>query len=223
MYYDGGKCNFEANQYDFRTYSGSGSCIDGVYNQNSGTPSGHCGLFTWSNTVDVAVGEGNGGDFLFTNADGFKVNVGGTDQTGWCTLSTNEWQYLFNGRDSASNLYKYGVTVCGIANCVVLLPDGWTWDASTVGTGWQTDYPSTSDDKVTWQKMEEAGAVCLPAAGGRDGSLVYDVGGYGDYWSSTAYDEDLAYNVFFYSYGVDPDDNGARNFGCSVRLITESN
>lgn len=223
LYYDGSKCNFEANQYDFRTYNGSGSCINGTYNNNSGTPSGHCGLFTWSSTVDAAVGTSNSGDFLFTNADGFKVNVGGTDQTGWRTLSTKEWQYLFNkenqyGETCRSGKYKYGVTVCGVTNCVVIAPDGWDLSANSL----QSEYSSTSTP-MTWEQAETAGLVCLPAAGFRDGSNVYNVGDYGFYWSSTAFGSDLAYIVYFNSNYVYPDYGGFRDRGVSVRLITESN
>ena len=195
---------------------------------------GHISHFTWSSTVDAAVGTSTSGDFLFTDDakktnSNFKVNVDGKEQTGWRTLSTKEWQYLFNTRSNASNLYKCGVTVCGKTNCVVLLPDNWEWDEiadeHNVGTGWQTEYPETSTESnpVTWEKMEKAGAVCLPAAGFRDGSYVYYVGGYGLYWSSTAYVENLAYVVYFSSSGVSPGSRDSRSLGYSVRLITESN
>ena len=140
----------------------------------------------------------------------------------WRTLTTAEWQYLFNTRSNASNLYKCGVTVCGKTNCVVLLPDNWQWEASTVGTGWQTGgYPETqTGNEVTWQKMEDAGAVCLPAAGRRDGSGVNFVGSNGLYWSSTADGNSKAYRLSF-SDSANSDFSVTRNFGYSVRLITD--
>ena len=151
----------------------------------------------------------------------------------WRTLSKDEWTYLFNTRSNASSLYKPGVTVCGKTNCVVLLPDNWEWDETAdehnVGTGWQDGgYPETqTGNEVTWQTMQAAGAICLPAAGERDGSDVIFVGNSGLYWSSTATApvnyHDLAYGVFFYSSNVRPDDSdGRRCLGYSVRLITES-
>lgn len=183
------------------------------------------------------------GDVFFTNADettakdGFTVNVGGKEQTGWRTLSTEEWQYLFSydgsgfggqnyDNDIRRGKYKYGVTVCGKTNCVVLLPDNWEWDESTVGTGWQTGgYPETATESnpVAWQTMEDAGAVCLPVAGARIGSYVYNVGGNGYYWSSSANASNSAYYVYFTSSDVSPGSNDYRNLGFSVRLITESN
>lgn len=70
--------------------------------------------------------------------------------------------------------------------------------------------------------MEAAGAVCLPAAGRRNGSNVSNVGDYGYYWSSSAYDENYAYDVLFNSDDVTPDYHDLRSRGFSVRLITES-
>ena len=139
------------------------------------------------------------------------------------TLSTAEWQYLFNTRSNASNLYKYGVTVCGNANCVVLLPDGWTWDANTVGTDWQKNTSNkieySEETTVKWSTMEAAGAVCLPAAGYRNGSSV-DYVGDGYYWSSTTYDSVYAYGVLFSSDLVLSGSDGNRSSGFSVRPVT---
>ena len=63
----------------------------------------------------------------------FTVNVNGKDQTGWRTLSTKEWQYLFNTRtmknDGArsENLTSSGITVEGVTfKGVVLFPDNFT-------------------------------------------------------------------------------------------------
>ena len=131
---------------------------------------------------------------------------------------------MFNTRSNASSLYKCGVTVCGKVNCVVLLPDNWQWNASTVGTGWQTGgYPETqTSNEVTWEKMEKAGAVCLPAAGRRDLAYgeVKNVGVSGFYWSSTANGEFSAYNAFFNGNLVQTDPHSYRTLGYSVRLVT---
>lgn len=62
----------------------------------------------------------------------------------------------------------------------------------------------------------------LPAAGNRNGSNVNNVGDNGNYWSSTANDENNAYNVNFNNSGyVNPYDYNDRNVGFSVRLITD--
>ena len=72
-----------------------------------------------------------------------------------------------------------------------------------------------------WQRMEEAGCVFLPAAGGRYGTEVYEVGTDGNYWSSTYYYDLGAYGVGFYDYDLYVDYYG-RVLGLSVRLVRDS-
>lgn len=215
LYYDGSKFNFEANQYGF-------------YSSYQSTYVSH---FYWSQSVNSAIAEeydriGRGSDVFFTNVDGFKVNVGGTEQTGWRTLSTNEWQYLFNTRENADT--KYGFATVGNVTGIILLPDTFTDPMKNGGsgafvpkstTGWTANTYTTGGD---WEAMESAGAVFLPAAGSRNGSSVYCVGDYGLYWSSTVLDGHYAYSVYFDSYDVFPDYRDGRSSGVSVRLITES-
>lgn len=217
LYYDGSNFNFEANQYGF----------------NSSYQSTYVSHFYWSKTASVAYAKDysetgtSGDDVFFTNVDGFKVNVGGKDQTGWRTLSTNEWQYLFNTRENANT--KYGFATVGDVTGIILLPDTFTDPMKNGGsgafvpkstTGWTANTYTTGGN---WEAMESAGAVFLPAAGGRLGSNVSSVGDGGVYWSSTAYVEYSAYYVGFNSSNVYPDYDDYRNRGYSVRLITESN
>ena len=138
------------------------------------------------------------------------------DKGTWRTLSTAEWQYLFNTRTMeksgarSENLTSSGITVEDVLfKGVVLFPDNFTNQAD-----WKTKY-------TTWKALNDAGIVFLPAAGIRDGSGVYGVGDGGVCWSSTANDESSAYDVFFNSLNVYPVQSGSRNYGLSVRLITE--
>ena len=192
---------FAANQYD---------CLgEGGANQTIGTAAGDVDLFGWSTAatnygISTSTSSSDySGDFV-----DWGNNIG--DGSTWRTLSNDEWVYLFETRTNASGLYKCGVTVCGKTKCVVIAPDGFT---GTI---------ETSYDATAWATAEAAGLVCLPAAGNRYGSLVLSVGDYGRYWSSTAYDSYNAYYVRFNSYNVYPDNYGTRDYGYSVRLITES-
>ena len=160
----------------------------------------------------------------------------------WRTLTAEEWQYLFSydgssiggenyDNDTRRGNYKCGVTVCGKTNCAVLLPDNWQWEGA-VGTGWQNDYPesSTQTSPVTWLTMQEAGAVCLPAAGSRFGSnfnYTDNVGSGGNYWSSSSGGtggfsgtDFLAFTMHFDSSKAYPL-NVSCNIGYCVRLVTE--
>ncbi|MCR4558958.1 MAG: hypothetical protein K5685_02675 [Bacteroidales bacterium] len=66
--------------------------------------------------------------------------------------------------------------------------------------------------------MESAGAVFLPAAGSRNGSVVGGIGLDGDYWSATAGDTEGAFNLDFDSRGARWSYD-RRYTGLSVRLV----
>jgi len=215
LYYENSAFNFEANQY---TYSYSSS---------------HCGLFRWaansgtlSNDISSAISietslTGETSDVFFTNAtettprDGFTV----AGQAGWRTLSSDEWKNLIgcidapSPRTNASSLYKYGVTVCGTSNCLIIAPDGYDY------TKFQTEY-SKSSTPLTWSQAETQGLVCLPAAGCRNGSGVICTGDYGFYLSSMPYDSYSAYCLGFFNTTADVG-GSSRGLGISVRLVRE--
>ena len=67
--------------------------------------------------------------------------------------------------------------------------------------------------------MESAGAVFLPAAGYRDETKVIFSGLIGYYWSSTQYDSDYAYILYFETTYLGPQDYYYRGGGRSVRLV----
>ena len=207
LYYDGSAFKFEDNQYDVQT-SWSTS---------------HVSHFYWSNDVDEAIKQDfnceqpmSNTDVFFTNDPddatksnpNFTVKVDGKEQSGWRTLSTAEWQYLFNTRTmkNEKDRYTHNITYGGKMGLVL--------------------YPDDYDKDMVFESVADLpdGVVFLPAAGSRDGSYVDDVGDFGLYWSSSAdVDEDYAFMVRFSSSGVRPDDIFSRSRGgFSVRLITES-
>ena len=207
LYYDGNKFDFEDEQYYFRTYNGKGKCDANGYDKNSGTASGHWGLFGWSTVkkfCGISTSETSSeysGSFIDWGA---AIDNKGT----WSTLSggsNGEWKYLFD-----HHVHVWGT--CHDVPGRFIAPDGFEGDATTL-----------SDVIADWEDAEDAGIVFLPAAGSRSGSNVYDVGDYGYYWSSTASGSYSAYYVYFYSSNVRPGSLVSRNRGYSVRLITESN
>ena len=194
---------FATNQYD---YIGEGGA-----NKTIGATAGDVDFFGWSTastTYGISTSTSSGdysGDFV-----DWGNNIG--DGSTWRTLSKDEWVYLIETRTNASSLYKKGVTVCGKTNCVIIAPDNWDTSANPL----QTSYDATA-----WATAEAAGLVCLPAAGGRYGSGVGNVGDDGFYWSSTAYGSGFAYDAYFNSSLLDPGYEVYRDGGNSVRLITE--
>ena len=132
--------------------------------------------------------------------------------SGWSTLSSSEWEYLITTRGTGVTYRKYGVTVCGKANCLVIAPDG------------NTTAIASSYDASAWAAAEASGFVCLPAAGYRNGSDVGNVGDYGGYWSSSPKESDASgsYLLYFINSSVAPSNSGYRNYGHSVRLVVSS-
>ena len=219
MYWDGDSFEFEANQYDSQS----------IWNTS------HVSHFYWSKNASVAYAKeySESGttktDVFFTNEEqetakaGFTVNgVAGK----YRTLSDDEWIYLVrnrtmtNGGSRYENLTSSGITIEGVTfDGIVLFPDDFT-DQET----WKTKY-------TTWEALNSAGLVFLPAAGYRSGSeftftTVYS-GGYkiGYYWTSTpnspsqgepqANAEHFFYQAFNVGYT-------GRNKGCCIRLVTEA-
>ena len=128
----------------------------------------------------------------------------------WYTLSHEEWVYLLGNEDgdpsrSGASDLRHWASVNSV-NGLIILPD----DYDTEGLNWSS---------IDWATLEKAGAVFLPAAGYRFGTDVYGVGGYGYYWSSSADDENLAYDLCFRSDLVRPDCARGRGYGLSVRLV----
>ncbi len=162
------------------------------------------------------------------------INNNGSLETGWRTLTTDEWKYLFDTRtgDKASTIgstvnvrYAEGTitgTVSGNINGVFLFPDGGTFATSEFTTVGTLNAASDWTMKVTatqWVALEAKGCAFLPAAGTRYGTSVDNAGSYGLYWTSSFYDTSHhAWSVSFQSDNVTPQNWSGRGRGCSVRL-----
>ena len=203
--------NFEKQQYEYHTYD---------------SESNTWGLFGWStNSNNYGVSTSTSSSIYSGDFRDWGIAIDGIGIT-WRTLSRSEWEYLFNGRTNAED--KYGYASVNNVHGIIILPDTFTDPKKNNGsvafapkssTGWAANIYTIGGN---WEAMETAGAVFLPAAGYREGSIVRDVGDYGYYWSSTAFDEFSAYYVYFISSHVFPDNRDDRLIGSSVRLIAES-
>ena len=165
------------------------------------------------------------------------ISNGGNMTHLWRTLTWDEWLYIFHGRSNFENLFSLG-SVNGIKG-LILLPDDWnlpngatfnpstsnglTWknsnyyENSTYGANNYSDNAYLTSDG-SWQKMETAGAVFLPAAGCRE-SYIYGVGSLGSYWCSTPAGTHGARYLHFNSTSIDLRDGSNRDNGYSVRLV----
>ena len=200
----------------------------------------HRDLFGWG-TGDAPnkVSDNNGDYGTFTDwGTNAITNGGNTENSGWRTLTKDEWVYLFYSRENAATLFGFG-SVNGM-NGLIILPDNWTTPegasftaSTTLGltnqgsfyrNGNNNNYSHNTYTAEQWAVMESAGAVFLPAAAyrhGEDSNIDFTALG-GFYWSSTPSSTDKAYYLNFYSNDLDPQFNEMRYGGRPVRLVRSS-
>ena len=215
---------FATNQYD---------CLgEGGANKTIGSLGGAVDLFGWStdaayNNWGIHTKESATTNVTTGTFKDWGKNIG--DGNTWRTLSTAEWQYLFDTRTAS--------TVNGTANAryakatvvsktgIILLPDTYTHpEGVTLLTNINTanaTFSGNTYDSANWAKMESAGAVFLPAAGNRAGSNLNSVNESGSYWSSSKNDDSSARFLSFNSSEASANKNGQRFGGYSVRLVTD--
>ena len=157
-----------------------------------------------------------------------KISNGG-NQTGlWRVLTKDEWEYVVNERPNASE--KFGVATVNGVNGLILLPDEWvmpeglSFNSGTLQGG---EYQSKNCFSLSqWMKMEEYGAIFLPATGIRSYiSTIVRYNLYGAYWSSTSIDEKFAANLAFNVGDIEPKNGNSYgegyNGGRAVRLVQD--
>ena len=214
---------FAANQYDML----------GTANVNGSALANTIDLFGWSGSTataqwGISTSDSNS-DYLGDFAD-WGQNI--DDGNMWRTLTNDEWTYLRETRANAAslmgvariNLDAEGTTY---ANGLILLPDSWTCPKDiTFQSGFSSNNSELSyADYQTftlaeWQKLEAAGAVFLPASGGRYGLTIYAVQCYGYYRSATFYDPGFPIFMEFDSLGAIWSED-SRSTGYAVRLVQD--
>jgi len=202
---------FAEHQYD----------IIGEDNKNiSDTYDGWIDLFGWGTGSNPTLTSKLGidyGTFTITDWGVNKISNGGNTANQWRTLAKDEWQYIYSGRTDAASL-RSQATVNNVPG-YIFLPDNWSIPSGMSFTADANEWTTNTFSVTGWATMEENGAVFLPAAGYRYGADVSRVGSSGYYWSSTPDDTDFAYNLYFYSGFIYPQNSYYRSSGQSVRLV----
>lgn len=225
---------FSKGNLTYNVSSDSWAFYGHQYDSATGYDSKLISLFTWGYGSSWSKSPDSTG-FLTGNTFrdwGEKVADGKT----WHTLSTEQWQYLFNYNNTATGKdyrnskrdgrYKFSVKVCGKGNCIVLLPDVWNESVISLADFAKTKEYSESTS-VKWSDMEKAGAVCLPSTGYRYGNTVRNAADGGTYWSSTSYTNDSNY-AFYLDTDIEttpetvcPYYCEAKFLGFAVRLVSD--
>ena len=193
-------------------------------------------LFGWSGNFGIAKfgvsTSTNNGAYYNTFVDWGTNTIDNDAPNMWRTLTEREWDYLID-RHPEDDIYAklYGIAQVAGVNGLILLPDNWICPKGiTFNSGFEKDYNTESYAThqcftvEQWSKMENAGAVFLPAAGVREGAKVYAVQAVGGYWLSDVHPNsmDYTYNVYFCANSrYNLDDSTQRYYGYSVRLVKD--
>lgn len=205
---------FAEHQYDYL-----GSANGNI----SSTYSGWIDLFGWGTGDNPTLASTDFEDYnTFVDWGINAIINGGNAVNQWRTLTQSEWYYLLNNRTNAFSKRGTG-NINGVGG-LIILPDSWTLPSGC--PQFNPGYASSSDDSThnsytlaQWAQMESAGAVFLPAAGHRHGASVLGAGNDGYYWSSSPYNEYLAYYMYFYSSDLNATSHSLRYNGFSVRPV----
>lgn len=232
-----GNLQYQASTQTWQFAAAQSTYLGAVNQQISATNSGWIDLFGWGTGNKPTTNSiGNSSDYaLFTDWGVNAIRNGGNTPNLWRTLKKEEWVYLIQTRIKADALFGLG-SVDGV-NGMILLPDDWelpesvTFVPSTqqglqdLGIHYQNEaqnnFSHNSYTQEQWSVMESAGAVFLPAAGGRFGTEVYTAGEGGYYWSATAdeYTDYFSHLMYFDSEFLFPQGYTGAYRGLSVRLV----
>ena len=171
----------------------------------------------------------------YANADwgvNNAISNGGNAPGLWRTLTHEEWDYLFKSRTGCSTVGgtsngRYALAQVNGVGGVIVFPDSYTHPSGVaapqnvngfyLSESWGNNSYSTSD----WSVMQTAGAVFLPAAGYRDGTLVCSVGSTGRYWSSSFYNGSRVWYVEIMSIILQMERYYGHAYGNPVRLVRD--
>ena len=240
---------FATNQWDHIGDAAANTKING---KGSVSENGTVDLFGWTvsdlNCYGI-INSNNYDDYGIFSSDELYdwgklaiTNGGNIANSGWRTLSKNEWDNLFtypyrgstvNGTNYARYTYATINTDGTGVNGIILFPDDVTFAGSEATWGTINNKSSweTKCSTAQWTALAAKGCVFLPLTGYREShnndSRVYNLS-YGYYWSSSSYDNGgitdyrYAYCVNFYVNGFSTAKQKQRYYGMSVRLVRDA-
>ncbi len=179
-----GTWRFATNQYD----------IIGESNQNiSSSYSGYIDLFGFGTSgynykpysYALTASYYATGNIANTKNDwGVYCSISNGGNYKWRTLESEDWVYIYEGRPNAYSK-RSRATVNGVKG-MILLPDKWTIPSGCSFSPNASYFTTNTYSVSQWKKMENAGAVFLPATGHRIETTVYGLEiGNGSYFTST--------------------------------------
>ena len=228
---------FAENQWDYLGNNGQGSSYQTVDRDlfgwgTSGYNHGAICYQPWSTSGSYsdyyAYGDYHNNLFDQTGQADWGYNAisngGNTENSGWRTLTVDEWNYLFNTRSTNSGI-RYAKGIVNNVKGVILLPNNWSvsnYELNYVNNGGVlfSDNIITAEDWTNY--LETNGAVFLPAAGTRGGTSLSNTGEEGRYWSSSGtFQGGQTAGVVYFTYHSFRINYWGLSVGYSVRLVKD--
>ena len=152
------------------------------------------------------------------------ISNGGNLPNQWRTLTSDEWYYLFETRNTSTGI-RYAKAKVNDVSGVILLPNNWQSSYFTLNNTntADVDFSSNVITAFQWNTLEQHGAIFLPASGYRYGTTVNNVGSVGNYWSTSVWSltSHWAADVSFSYNSLVPVAHYYYYYGYSVRLVKD--
>lgn len=153
---------------------------------------------------------------------------GGNVENQWRTLTRDEWVYVIDIQNSSSGI-RYAKALVNSVKGVLLFPDNWSssiYDINSINVS-DADFTTNTLDTANMNYLEGFGAIFLPVAGLREGTMISFLDEVGFYWSAT-YDTsstgiDNAHGVYIRYDRVNSTYSNTCCCGQSVRLVHDAN
>lgn len=179
-------------------------------------------LFCWGTGANPTNVSNDYNDYqIFT--DWGRNEIEGNMMGTWRTLTSDEWIYLLDRRKNAKNLK--GIAQVNGVNGLIILPDNWKAPQGIIfkpsfhheqSIEAYRQYQTLTAEQ--WAILEQSGAIFLPAALSRIGTVVNSIPTYGHYWTSTI--DDGFTRCHFYLYSNEAGVGTCSPYvGMSVRLV----
>lgn len=222
VFFSQGNLQYQASTNTWQFAEHQWDCIGNDNSNISSSYSGWIDLFGWGTGNDPTNSSTYNYDYDTFNDWGNNAIInGGSTSNAWRTLTSDEWVYVLNTRNTSSGI-RYAKATVNRVNGVILLPDNWSssnYSLSNTNNG-NASFSSNGISQSDWtNRLEANGAVFLPAAGKRYGTDVYYDGSCGYYWSASYKGSNGAYYVYFYDDYLNADNGYSRVNGHSVRLV----
>lgn len=155
-----------------------------------------------------------------------SISNGGNTENLWRTLTNDEWDFVFNNRNTISGI-RFAKAIVNGVNGTIVLPDNWNNNIIEMNNANSNNasFDSNTISSSQWTIIEDEGAVFLPAAGHRASTNLYSLGIVGSYWSAMhevdPYDHDYVYSFNFSTQTLVACGIMDRFYGLSVRLVQD--